>query len=148
MSLFLKGTFLTLVFVFVFLVAPIKSAYATIPADPIGGPTTVINKVLTTIKDKLTKVWDKVGSNLFQTVITNSLKRVAYDTATWIGSGDEGQKPLFLTKDASKYIGDLADSAAGDFIDTFAKELNVDFCQPNLDVKIKIGLGLNDKYST
>ena len=139
--LFLKGIFGTLL-VFILVVMPVKSSLAQ-GVDVIGGPTTVVTSVVKKVSDKLATAFKKVSANLFQTTITNALKRVAYDTAAWIGSGDNGQKPLFLTGEPGKYLGDLADAAAGDFIDAFAAETNINFCQPNLDVKIKIGLGLN-----
>ncbi|MFA7702468.1 MAG: hypothetical protein WCX80_03355, partial [Patescibacteria group bacterium] len=142
-GLFLKGTFLTLVLVFIFSAVPIRPALAQV--DTIGGPVTVVMKAIKVVTDKLDKALKKVGSAMVQTAITNSLKRIAYDTATWVGSGANGQKPQFTVKGVGNYLADVADSAAGDYIDAFASNLNVNFCQPNLDVKIKIGLGLVDQ---
>jgi hypothetical protein len=45
-------------------------------------------------------------------------------------------------KDPVKYVEGLADSAAGEFIDSLNKWGNFNLCEPNLDVKLKIGLGL------
>ncbi|PJA08921.1 hypothetical protein COX68_03630, partial [Candidatus Falkowbacteria bacterium CG_4_10_14_0_2_um_filter_41_15] len=126
----------------VFVAIPVRPALAL--PDIIGGPIQVIKKAYEKVEVSLLKAWDKAGSNLLQTTITNALKRVAYDTATWIGSGKEGQKPLFLTEHWASYVGGLADAAAGDYIDAFAKEAGINFCQPNLNIKVKIGLGLND----
>jgi hypothetical protein len=141
-SLFLKGLIFTISLSLILVACPTKPALAQM--DTIGGPVTVVMKVINAITAKLDKALAKVGSAMVQTAITNSLKRVAYDTATWIGSGGEGQKPLFVTEGTGAYLLSIADSAAGDYIDAFAHNLNVNFCQPNLDVKVRIGLGLVD----
>ncbi|HNX10714.1 MAG TPA: hypothetical protein PKI61_01080, partial [bacterium] len=84
-------------------------------------------------------------------VVQNALNRFAIDSATYIGSGGKGQQPLFVTKGWGEYAKDLADNAAGEFINglnTWAftgkdgKPLNINLCEPNLDVKARIGLGL------
>ncbi len=142
--LFLKSMLLIPVLVLVFVATPIKPAAAQIPADTIGGPVQVVMKVVSQVTKKLDAALKKVGSNMVQTAITNSLKRVAYDTATWIGSGAAGQKAQFATEGTGAYLLSVADSAAGDYIDEFAKNLNVNFCEPDLNVKVKIGLGLVD----
>jgi len=142
--LFLKGTLLTLLFIFAFSALPLKPVFAQAATDLIGGPVTVVMKVISGVTRKLDAALSRVGSTMVQTAITNSLKRVAYDTASWIGSGGEGQKPLYVTETPSKYLLSIADSAAGDYIDAFASNLNVNFCQPNLNAKILIGLGLVD----
>ncbi len=95
----------------------------------------------------------KVASKTLQSVIQKTLNRVAIDAATYIGSGGRGQQPLFVTKGWGEYAKDLADNAAGEFIgnlnewaftDANGKPMNINLCEPSLDIKGKIGLGLTD----
>lgn len=90
-------------------------------------------------------VWDKGGSAAFWSALKNALNTVAYDTATWIGSGGEGQKPMFITEGWGEYMANIGDNAAGKFIETLGKEngyLKFNLCEPDLAIKIKIGFGL------
>jgi len=115
-----------LIFVMAFsLLAPTKVAQAQIPvtdalANAWNAGTTVWNK----IQKVLGELLRKVGSiALHQTVIT-ALNKIAYDTATWIGSGAEGQKPLYVTKDWGSYLAQIGDEAAGNFLESFVRNLN------------------------
>lgn len=90
------------------------------------------------------------GSKALASALRNALKKIAYDTATWIGTGGRGQKPLFITEDWGAYLGNIADNAAGEFIEKLGRDPNFygefNLCQPNLDVQVKIGLGLVQQY--
>ncbi|MFH1233052.1 MAG: hypothetical protein V1649_00145 [Patescibacteria group bacterium] len=87
----------------------------------------------------------KLGSTALGNAVGTALKQIAYDTATWLGNGRPGQKPLFLTEGWGKYLSNIADSEGGAFIEkigkgTFGENFNI--CEPSLNVKYKIGLGL------
>lgn len=74
-----------------------------------------------------TVVWEalkKAGSIAFQRTLSTALNKIAYDTATWIGSGKEGQKPLFVTEGWDKYLWKIGDEAAGQFIESFVNNLD------------------------
>ncbi len=99
------------------------------------------------------KTWDenqvylrKLGSYALQQAIQQALREIAYDTATWIGSGGKGQKPLFITEGWGTYLTNVADDAGGKFIETLGKQgafgQKFNLCEPDLQVKIRIGLGL------
>jgi len=127
-----------LIFVMAFsLLAPTKVAQAQIPvtdalASAWNAGTTVWNK----IQKVLGELLRKVGSIAFQQAVRNTLNRVAYDTATWIGSGDDGQKPLYITKKWYDHLGQIGDEAAGDFLQSFVQNLNQPYsaqCQSDLD---------------
>ncbi|MFZ4648263.1 MAG: hypothetical protein ACOYMB_01355 [Patescibacteria group bacterium] len=79
-----------------------------------------------TIWQKLGKALAKAGSGAFQATLRTALNKIAVDTATWIGSGADGQKPLFVTKDGQSYLGMIADEAAGQFIESFADSFAAD----------------------
>lgn len=56
----------------------------------------------------------------FRTALVHFLRTLSMDVATWIASGGKGQQPMFITKGWGAYLTDVADSAAGEFIETFA----------------------------
>ncbi len=91
--------------------------------------------------------------------LLNSLRAVvnqmAYQTATYIGSGGKGQKPLFFTEPFGEWMLKQGNNAAGDFIERFTKNAmeqgqkdgsgtTYDICAPDLSVSLKISLGLSD----
>jgi len=91
-------------------------------------------------------LWEKGGSVAFWSAIKTALNTIAYDTATWLASGGEGQKPMFITEGWGEYLTNVADNSAGAFIESLgsSNDWGVDFnlCEPDSDIKSKIGLGL------
>ncbi|MEA3449920.1 MAG: hypothetical protein U9Q85_02985 [Patescibacteria group bacterium] len=101
-------------------------------------------------KEKEDKVKQNLGSKLYYSTLSKALGMIAYDTATWIGSGGEGQKPLFIKEGWREYLVNVSDNAAGKFIETLGKEngyLEFDLCEPSFAGKFSINLGLHSKYS-
>lgn len=96
---------------------PLKPAKA-IPVEDI--PALVWNK----ITDFAGKLWRTAGSVAFQRTLTTALNKIAYDTATWIGSGHQGQKPLFVTQGWGDYLLQVGDEAGGQFLETFVNNIN------------------------
>ena len=94
------------------------------------------------VLDQADKAWKKAGSVAFWSAMKSALNTIAYDTATWIGSGGEGQKPMFITEGWDKYLGNVADNAAGTFIESIGETWNFNLCEPDFALKAKIGLGL------
>lgn len=77
--------------------------------------------------------------------VNNAFKKVAYDAATYIGSGGKGQKPLWISESWGTYLTNIGDEAVGEFIEKVGKEngiLEFNLCKPDFAVKFKIGLGL------
>ena len=83
--------------------------------------------------NKLWQAWDKFerehealrkhwAAVAFKAALHNFLRQLAIDTATWIATGDEGQKPMFITEGWGAYLEKAADQAAGTFILTAAGE--------------------------
>jgi len=81
-------------------------------------------------------------SQTFWSALNKALNTVAYDTATWLGSGGKGQKPLFITEDWGTYITNVGDNFAGEFIGKLSKEWQFNLCEPDFDVKFGITIGL------
>lgn len=95
--------------------------------------------------------WDEIllqtlKSKAFSGAVETALKKIAYDTATWLGSGGKGQKPMFITEGWGEYLGNTADEAAGQFVESLGKAgafgTKFNLCEPDLNLKITIGLGL------
>ncbi|RLC37420.1 hypothetical protein DRH27_03880, partial [Candidatus Falkowbacteria bacterium] len=87
-------------------------------------------------------LYEKYGSAALQGVIRNGLNKIAYDTATWLGSGGKGQKPLFITEGWGEYLGNIVDQAGGEYIERQGREGGFNFCKPDLSLKLKLGLAL------
>ena len=89
---------------------------------------------------KIAKLYTKGGAAAFQTAVRTALNKIAYDTATWLGSGGEGQKPMFVTQGWGDYFVQLGDEAAGKFIEDTVNNWN----NSNWDSSGK-GTALNEK---
>jgi hypothetical protein len=99
------------------LFAPLKPAKAQMAVTDI--PKLVWDKVTEVAK----KLWQKGGSLAFQQTLRTALNKIAYDSANWVGSGGEGQKPLFVTQDWGAYMAQVGDEAAGSFLENFSNNL-------------------------
>lgn len=85
------------------------------------------------------------ASEALWAAVNAALKTIAYDAGTWLGSGGEGQKPLFVTEGWDAYLLNIADNAVGTFLEELGKSGGFgkfNLCEPNLSIKFKIGLGL------
>lgn len=85
---------------------------------------------------------ETAGSKALQAAIYNSLQTLAYDTATWIGSGNRGQKPMFITEGWGEYMTNIADNAAGEFLTELSREWGTNLCEPDELIKLKIFMGM------
>lgn len=99
----------------------------------------------TDAKEKWYEILWKNGANMLQNVYRKALERLAYDSAVYIGSGREGQKPMWEEDGWDVYLNKVGDNAFGDLIEEFSGEdgfLKFNICEPNFDVKFMIGMGL------
>jgi len=104
--------------------------------------------------DKVKFLYDKGASKAFGSAMRNALNKIAYDSATYIGSGGRGQTPLFVKEDWGSYFANIADNAAGRIIEDISTGKYVEggspyrfnLCDPDLDLRLKIGLGLKVDY--
>ncbi len=58
----------------------------------------------------------------FKSALRLLLQQFAYDTATWIASGDTGGEPMFWTEGWGTYLENIGSQAGGEFIDTLSQE--------------------------
>ncbi|MFA6171185.1 MAG: hypothetical protein WCW77_01380 [Patescibacteria group bacterium] len=106
------------------------------------------------------KLWDEkwnllkeVGGAAFKAALGSFLNEFAYESATYLATGDTGQGSMFFQSSWEDFIADAGDAAAGAFLEKMIsgignttgwwKGFNV--CDPNISVKIKIALGLYNK---
>ncbi|MDD3301767.1 MAG: hypothetical protein PHR57_03295, partial [Patescibacteria group bacterium] len=120
----LKKTILVAVLFCSFL-AFTSPAYATPVSETASVPQT-IGRAITKLWDKYKDALQKAGSRAFQSTVRSALNKIAYDTATYVGSGGKGQKPLFVTKNWGSYLEQIGDEAAGQFIEDFASSFASD----------------------
>lgn len=111
---------LILVAVFSILFIPLSSAKAQVLTSDISAVAQRIQiDTGSKLLDKILTALAKAGSVSFQQLMKTALNKIAYDTATYIGSGGKGQKPLFVTEDWGKYLVNIADQSTGQFIENF-----------------------------
>lgn len=93
---------------------------------------------------------DVSWSGIFQSTLSSALNKIAYDSATWLGSGGKGQKPMFITEGWGEYLANVGDNAAGTFVEELGKKgfngQKYNLCSPDFDVQVQIGLGLMNTY--
>ena len=132
---------------FSFVFAPTAHAQAGFIADlfaPIQTALQFVSNTWNEVQPQLKEALQTSGSKILQSTISNTLNKIAYDTASYIGSGGRGQKPQFITESVGSYLGSVADNAAGVVIDQLNDLGQFNLCEPSLDIKAKIGLGLVD----
>lgn len=95
-------------------------------------------------EDNKEKAWYKAGSKALGGVVKTALNELAYQAAVNIAWGGSGQKPQYYVEDWGEFLGNVADNAAGSFIENMGKSWNVNLCEPDFNVKLQIGLGLAD----
>ncbi|MDD5294976.1 MAG: hypothetical protein PHP21_03610 [Patescibacteria group bacterium] len=89
----------------------------------------------------------KSGSSILQDSITSTLNKLAYDAANRLATGNKGQGSLFIKENWETYLSNMEDRAKGQFIEDLGQNngyVKFNLCEPKLDIKMKIGLGLVD----
>lgn len=116
--------------------------------DAMGNALQAADSVWKKVTNALQKIVGKAGTTAINKAVSTAINTMAYDTATWIGSGAPGQKPLFIQEGWGKFLGNVGENAVGTFLEEFGKsnsimkKYGINFCAPSLSVKFKIGLGL------
>ena len=76
------------------------------------------------------------------------VQKIAYDMATYIGSGGKGQKPLLFTSNWGSYLKDTSLGAAGEFIGDISSSFGkFNLCKPTAGLKINLLLGISQNVS-
>ncbi len=139
-----------------FLLFPARPASAQLATKAF---TTELESLPTKLSEAKKLSWDlvvKTARYSFGNSIRTLLNQFAYDTATYIGTGSKGQKPVYFTESFDDWIGVQGQKALGHFVEDFARiGPNKDkgfidkygICAPNFALQVRIGLGLVD-YSS
>ena len=128
-----RAVSIPLIFLILFFTFSVFVKFASAQILPIPLPTMeVVSVPVTTQTVKLT-FWEtvstaiqKAGSIAFNRTLSTILNKIAYDAANYIGSGGQGQSPLFLKQNLGEILTNVADEAAGQFIETFVNNWNTD----------------------
>jgi hypothetical protein len=149
LSIFLVGLS---VFILLSSFYPASKVYATgVPVVDVAHTTVTETNWLTNfLKTAWQKIQDIAGSKLLTSVVGQAMNQIAYQSATWLGGGNKGQKPMFVTKGWGSYLADIADNAAGSYIQQLGQEgawgTKFNLCKPDLNIRLKIGFGLVSMY--
>jgi hypothetical protein len=92
--------------------------------DPIAATWNGIKWVADQAWKGIDAAWKKGGSIALQQTLRTVLNKIAVDTANYVGTGLQGQKPLFITNPGS-YALNALDEAGGTFLENFANNLTV-----------------------
>lgn len=122
---------LVFLFLFTFFKQPARAQLAT--AEAASVPQT-IKMVLDKTAAFLNKILGKAGSIAFNQMLRQTLNKLSYDAANFLGAGAFGQKPLYITQDWGEYWKQVGDEAAGSFIEGYVNNLNFQGdCQKQLE---------------
>lgn len=91
--------------------------------DPIAATWNGIKWVADQAWKGIDAAWKKGGSIALQQTLRTVLNKIAVDTANYVGTGLQGQKPLFITNPGS-YALNALDEAGGTFLENFASNLS------------------------
>lgn len=101
---------------------------------------------------------DNWAAVAWKSALGQFLNRMAYDTATYLATGDKGQAPMFQTDSIGDFVQNAADYAVGDALEALGRsgkiseafgvdgKIMFNVCTPSLDVKMKIGMGIQRYY--
>lgn len=124
-----------------------------------AAPTAVVSDIPGTLKWLWERVKDAASKSLIvasktaaDIAVTNMIQRVAYDTATFLASGGEGQKPLFFTEGWGPYLKQVGESTVADFVGILSEEVGFDalglnLCEPNINVRLFFTMGILQQFT-
>lgn len=100
--------------------------------------------------DVLQKTLKDAAAVAYKKMLANFLNQFAYDTATYLATGDKGQSPMFDTDQWGNYLKNTADDAAGFFIEDLGRNgawgTKFNLCEPDINIKLQITVGLQQMH--
>ncbi|NCQ13134.1 hypothetical protein GW804_03585, partial [Candidatus Falkowbacteria bacterium] len=115
--------FLVLFFSFNVFVRFVSAQGTMVTIEAVSKPT-VEQMIKETVWQKVSNAMQTAGSIAFNRTLSTVLNTIAYDAANYIGSGGEGQSPLFQKQNLGEILTSVADQAAGQFVETFVNNWN------------------------
>ncbi len=113
---------------------------------PVIDVTQISQETAQTVGQKILKALGNAALGAIRGSLNAFLQKLAYDTATWIATGDHGQDSLFVTEDDETFWSNAADVAAGGAIEQAATAAGLNaagICNPGGDFGINLTLGLD-----
>lgn len=115
-----------------------RTTFFSVAGDVAGtGAGFPVSDIGLSIWQKITRAidwaWEHGGAIAYRNAARTFTQQVAYDLAVYVGSGGQGQQPLFVTQGWGAYLKDVGDSAGGDFLDSLARNngyINLGLCSP------------------
>ena len=119
-------------------------------AQPAHAQFYVQSNEIASIPDVVKSIWSQVTEalkiaalNAATTVVGYAIRKISYDAAVWIASGNKGQGALVYSKGFGDYLKDVADDAGGHAIDQISDDFELgNICRIS-DPKIDLGLRMN-----
>lgn len=107
-----------------------------------------LSRMYNALKNSLKEARKSASTILYKNSLRYFLNKVAYDTATYIATGDKGKKPLFITEGWTKYFQKVGDEAVGDFFYRLGKNVwGKNLCVP-WDPLVQINLTVAAKKAS
>jgi hypothetical protein len=101
------------------------------------------------VLDYIGKVLYATGIGGLITGVSYLARKVAFDTATYIGSAGKGQKPLIFTNNWDEYLSKEVGNAAATAIDQFGAPFGLNLCQfPDIRLQAQVQVGLRNLYDS
>ncbi len=97
-------------------------------------------------KDEMAWLRDEGIALAYKRALGFFMQQLAYDTATYLATGEKGAKPMFYTEGWGEYLKNVADNAAGAFLEELGRSGPTKFNLCETDVIARIGLGLQAEY--
>jgi len=75
------------------------------------------------------------------------MRKIAYDTASYLANGGKGQSALVFKKGWGSYLEDVGGNAAATAVDQLGKPFGLDLCKmPNVSFQVDLQIGLRSLY--
>ena len=114
----------------------------------VGAPDVVAKLVQKDISDSITEGLLSASLGALVNGFSYFMRKLAYDTATYIASGGKGQGALAFNKGAAAYFSEVALDSAASAIEQFGSPLGLDLCKPpDLKFQIFLQVGIRKLYA-
>lgn len=143
-----KSIIITILCVFVlfnisFLIAPKKAQAQFV----VSNPTLEANSFRDWIVDELIGLAQGVFFEGIMNAMNYFMQKLAYDAATWLAAGGNGQGTLFEYKNFGDYMADVGGNTLGELLGSLSDGWPIDLCDPSFglpDITLSIQLGIAD----
>src|SRR3989344_208391 len=113
----------------------------------VGAPDVVAKLVQKDISDSITEGLLSASLGALVNGFSYFMRKLAYDTATYVASGGKGQGALAFRKGFGSYLETTAADSAATVIGELGQPFGLNFCGiPDVSVQIQLQIGLRSIY--